>query len=54
MAVNRGWGLLEMRSASMSLEEVFIQLTTDEAAVANEATPPDRTSPTGEGGEEVG
>ncbi|HHX43750.1 MAG TPA: ATP-binding cassette domain-containing protein [Chloroflexi bacterium] len=32
MAVHRGWGLLEMRSASMSLEEVFIQLTTDEAA----------------------
>jgi hypothetical protein len=30
--VHRGWGLLEMRSASMSLEEVFIQLTTDEAA----------------------
>jgi hypothetical protein len=23
MAVHRGWGLLEMRSAAMSLEEVF-------------------------------
>jgi len=32
MAVHRGWGLIEMRSAAMSLEEVFIQLTTEEDA----------------------
>lgn len=31
LAVNRGWGLLEMRAISMSLEEIFLQLTTDEA-----------------------
>jgi len=28
--VNNGWGLLEMRSAGLSLEEVFLQLTTEE------------------------
>lgn len=31
LAVNQGWGLLEMRSVSLSLEEIFLQLTTDEA-----------------------
>ena len=36
VAVNRGWGLLEMRSASMSLEEVFLQLTTEEHAATGE------------------
>ena len=40
MAVHRGWGLLEMRSAAMSLEEVFIQLTTDEAAPVEGAEEP--------------
>jgi ABC-2 type transport system ATP-binding protein len=30
--VNRGWGLLELRSMHMSLEEIFLQVTTDEAA----------------------
>lgn len=29
-AVQRGWGLLELRPVSMSLEEVFLQLTTTE------------------------
>jgi ABC-2 type transport system ATP-binding protein len=28
--VTRGWGLLEMRPVRMSLEEVFLQVTTDE------------------------
>jgi ABC-2 type transport system ATP-binding protein len=28
--VNRGWGLLELRPMRMSLEEVFLQVTTDE------------------------
>jgi ABC-2 type transport system ATP-binding protein len=32
MAVNRGWGLLELRPVSMSLEEVFLKLTTEEAS----------------------
>ena len=29
--VNRGWGLLELRPMRMSLEEIFLQVTTDEA-----------------------
>ena len=28
--VNRGWGLLELRPMRMSLEEIFLQLTTEE------------------------
>ncbi len=40
LTVGRGWGLLEMRVLSLSLEEVFLQLTTDEAAAkASEAAP---------------
>jgi hypothetical protein len=31
--VDRGWGLLELRPMRMSLEEIFLQLTTDEQAV---------------------
>ncbi|MGC9361032.1 MAG: ATP-binding cassette domain-containing protein [Anaerolineae bacterium] len=35
--VRGGWGLLEMQSVSMSLEDVFVQLTTDEStALAQE------------------
>jgi ABC-2 type transport system ATP-binding protein len=30
--VNKGWGLLELRPMRMSLEEVFLQVTTDESA----------------------
>ncbi|MBM3187552.1 MAG: ATP-binding cassette domain-containing protein [Chloroflexi bacterium] len=30
LAVNRGWGLLEMRALSMSLEDIFLELTTEE------------------------
>jgi ABC-2 type transport system ATP-binding protein len=30
--VNRGWGLLELRPMRMSLEEIFLQVTTDELA----------------------
>jgi ABC-2 type transport system ATP-binding protein len=29
--VSNGWGLLELRPVRMSLEEVFLSLTTDEA-----------------------
>jgi ABC-2 type transport system ATP-binding protein len=43
--VNRGWGLLEMRPMRMSLEEIFLQVTTDETAA--EAARP------GEAGEEA-
>jgi gliding motility-associated transport system ATP-binding protein len=38
--VNRGWGLLELRPMRMSLEEIFLQVPTDETAAA-EAAPPD-------------
>jgi len=34
--VDRGWGLLELRPADMTLEEVFIRLVTDERQEANE------------------
>lgn len=30
LVVSRGWGLLEIRPVGMSLEEIFLQLTTDE------------------------
>ena len=30
--VNRGWGLLELRPMRLSLEEVFLQVTTEETA----------------------
>jgi hypothetical protein len=30
--VNQGWGLLELRPLRMSLEEIFLQLTTEEPA----------------------
>ena len=36
--VTRGWGLLELRPMRMSLEEVFLQVTTEEQA-AQSATP---------------
>ena len=35
--VGRGWGLLELRPMRMSLEEVFLQVTTEDAAEAPEA-----------------
>jgi ABC-2 type transport system ATP-binding protein len=37
--VSGGWGLLEMRPVGMSLEEIFLKLTTDEmgASPADEA-----------------
>jgi hypothetical protein len=34
--VQRGWGLLELRPMRMSLEEIFLQVTTDEAAESAE------------------
>ena len=30
VAVGGGWGLLEMRASSLSLEEIFLKLTTKE------------------------
>ncbi len=34
LAVGRGWGLLELRPVGMSLEEIFLSLTTEDAANA--------------------
>ena len=44
--VNRGWGLLEMRPMRMSLEEIFLQVTTDETPQAGDsaAAPPQSES----------
>jgi hypothetical protein len=39
--VTRDWGLVELRPSRLSLEEVFLQLTTDEAAAAPPAQTPD-------------
>jgi ABC-2 type transport system ATP-binding protein len=36
--VTRGWGLLELRPMRMSLEEIFLQVTTDEVASDTAAT----------------
>ncbi len=43
--VNRGWGLLELRPMRMSLEEIFLQLTTDETAAATAAQTPAPETP---------
>ena len=37
--VNRGWGLLELRPMRMSLEEIFLHLTTEDAAGAAADSP---------------
>ncbi len=34
--VDKGWGLLELRPLRMSLEDIFLQLTTDESARADD------------------
>jgi len=36
LVVGEGWGLLELRPVSMSLEEIFLTLTTDEQAAVSE------------------
>ena len=44
--VTRGWGLLELRPMRMSLEEVFLQVTTEDAAAPADApTPPEGAAP---------
>ena len=37
--VSNGWGLLELRPLRMSLEEIFLQLTTQESAAASGEAP---------------
>ena len=41
--VNQGWGLLELRPMRMSLEDIFLHLTTEDAAAQED--PPDETPP---------
>jgi ABC-2 type transport system ATP-binding protein len=43
--VNRGWGLLELRPMRMSLEEIFLQVTTEERPEDRTAGPPDPEPP---------
>jgi len=42
--VNRGWGLLELRPLRMSLEDIFLSLTTEEAPVVAQAAAPEVTN----------
>jgi len=35
--VGRGWGLLEMRPMRMSLEEIFLHVTTEDVAAGDTA-----------------
>jgi ABC-2 type transport system ATP-binding protein len=39
--VDRGWGLLEMRPTRMSLEDIFLQLTTQESKEPEIAAAPE-------------
>jgi ABC-2 type transport system ATP-binding protein len=36
LAVTSGWGLLELKAISMTLEDVFLQLTRDEESLAQD------------------
>ena len=49
--VTRGWGLLELRPMRMSLEDVFLQVTTEEQP--QEATASDQAPALGEHPEEA-
>jgi len=46
--VSAGWGLLELRPMRMSLEEIFLSLTTDEAAAAAGGDAAPATMPEGD------
>ena len=46
--VTNGWGLLELRAQQMSLEDIFLQLTTEEAADEPDGTA-DEDEPAGSG-----
>ena len=37
--VNAGWGLLELRARQMSLEDIFLELTTEESDAAHDLGP---------------
>jgi len=43
--VNRGWGLLELRPMRMGLEEIFLKVITEDAAVPETAPEASQTAP---------
>jgi len=50
MIVTSGWGLLELRPMRMSLEEIFLSLTTEDVEAAGAAPPAEPSVGTEEGG----
>ena len=52
--VNSGWGLLELRPMRMSLEEIFLQVTTEETAQAPLPPPADSAVAAGDNGVQGG
>jgi ABC-2 type transport system ATP-binding protein len=48
--VRGGWGLLELRPMRMSLEDIFLSLTTDETSDARDSVPPTEAAAGSEGG----
>jgi ABC-2 type transport system ATP-binding protein len=48
--VSSGWGLLELRPMRMSLEEIFLSLTTEDVEAAGAAAPVEPGQSAGEGG----
>jgi ABC-2 type transport system ATP-binding protein len=51
--VTRGWGLLELRPMRVSLEEVFLQVTTEEVPGGEAAAPPGGEPPPSESAAQV-
>ncbi len=47
--VSNGWGLLELTSLRMSLEDIFLELTTSEEPREQDAAAPDAAAPAGDG-----
>jgi hypothetical protein len=45
LVVTSGWGLLELRPTRLSLEEIFLQLTTEEVDRGTPNAPPPPVSP---------
>jgi ABC-2 type transport system ATP-binding protein len=50
VVVQRGWGLLELRPMRMSLEEIFLSLTTEEGAISSDSA---QTAPRSSDGVQV-
>ena len=50
--VSNGWGLLELTPLRMSLEDIFLELTTSEEPREDDAAAPDAAAPAGDGADE--